>query len=81
MNLNEKETGQTQTNMTVTGQTPLGMIIVKDSYLRVTIPAQFLINDPARVAASCTALEGFSDEVLCRFESVSQRQGSVLIVA
>ena len=66
--------------MTLTGSTPNGMIIANGSYLKVTIPGKFLINDPSRVASSCTSISGFSDEILCEFESVSSRNGSVLRV-
>lgn len=78
--LSEMETGLLQTQMLLTGSTPNGMIIAKGSYLKVTIPGEFLINDPSRVASSCTVISGFSDEILCEFESVSQRYGSVLTV-
>jgi hypothetical protein len=56
------------------------MVIAKGSYVKIKIPGQFLISDATRVAASCTAILGFSDEILCDFESVSTRTGAVLIV-
>jgi hypothetical protein len=33
-----------------------------------------------RVAASCTAILGFTDEIICYFESVDQNAGAVLVV-
>lgn len=56
------------------------MVIAKGSYVKIFIPKQFLISDPQRVAASCTAIQGFSDEILCGFESVSVSKGAQLVV-
>jgi hypothetical protein len=55
------------------------MPIAKGAYVKVTIPGEFTVTDPERVAASCTALTGFSDELICYFESVHKRLGAVLI--
>lgn len=39
-----------------------------------------MISDPVRVAASCTAILGFTDEIICYFESVDIYTGAVLVV-
>jgi hypothetical protein len=46
----------------------------------ITIPGQFVITNPTRVAASCTALQGFSDEITCQFKSVSSKQAVLLVM-
>ena len=45
--------------------------IEKQAYIRVTIPGSFQVNNYDRVASTCTRLTGFSDEISCSFEKVS----------
>jgi len=69
VNLDAKKTGQINRNMTIIGSTPNNMPIQKGSSLKIYIPKDFIINDLVRVAASCTSIIGFNDEITCKFEA------------
>lgn len=69
--MSETKTGEVQTRFIISGQlTSLDQSIVKQAYLRVLIPSDFTVSDRDRVAATCTAETGFSDEISCAFETV-----------
>ena len=56
------------------------MVIAKGAVVLISIPGQFVISNPTRVAASCTALNGFSDEILCEFLSISSKQAVLKVM-
>lgn len=53
--------------------------IGKQSYLKVLIPSQFTFDKEERVAATCTSITGFSDEISCSFDN-SERNKRYLVV-
>ena len=64
--------------LTFYGSTQGQLPIERGSYLRVFIPSDFKIGDEieaARVAATCTAISGFSDQISCEFERYRERDG------
>ena len=64
--MSELKTGEVQTKFVITGTlTKENQSIVKQSQLKVLIPGQFTMSDEERVAATCTSITGFSDEISC----------------
>ena len=57
--------------------------IEKGAALRLKIPGTFKIDSYDRVASTCTAVSGFSDELSCVFDGTSTdpTQGNYLIVS
>jgi len=80
VHLTEKETGNSQTNFTISGETIADIPIMQGSYLRVFIPPDFTVINQDRVQSSCTTIMGFSDEVQCVFESSDRLKGHWLLV-
>ena len=52
----------------------------RSAYIEVFIPSGFEIRDAQRVASSCTAIQGFSDELTCEWVRIEERKGSRLKV-
>ena len=78
--MKEEKTGQFQTKFVISGTlTKENTSIVKQAYLRVRIPSSFLVSDNQRVAATCTVLTGFSDEITCEIDDTT-RNVTYLIV-
>ena len=67
--LTEDKTGQVQSRVTFSATMQPENTIEKQSYLKVLIPREFTIHNAARVASTCLALWGFSDEIQCEIET------------
>jgi hypothetical protein len=79
--MTEQLTGELQSEFIIKGTMERYNPIEKQAYLTVKIPGGFTIETYDRVASTCTRLTGFSDEISCSFEDVSDpRFGNILVV-
>mmetsp|Transcript_24490 Transcript_24490/g.30523 ORF Transcript_24490/g.30523 Transcript_24490/m.30523 type:complete len:121 (+) Transcript_24490:1849-2211(+) len=79
--MTEQLTGELQSEFIIKGMMERYNPIEKQAYLTVKIPGGFTIENYDRVASTCTHLTGFSDEISCSFEDVSDpRFGNILVV-
>ena len=52
---------------------------MKQAQLRVLIPNTFTVSNQDRVAATCTVLTGFSDEISCAFDAQTRGELYLLV--
>ena len=69
--LSSDATGQLSDFLSITGQTPEGKQIAKESTVEIHIPNQFYIPNLQRTQSSCSRKEGFSDEISCVLRKVT----------